>query len=133
MRVGNVRETVSSLRSYFFLVGILGAVSNFLGVFKQQSAVAIGAAAVGLVVAAVFVYLAVAFKSLIVSAPGRIQQLIVAGVGLILVSAALNAVSNVTIAAAQAVGAVLIGAYLIFNVRRLAADAAKTASSGPVA
>ena len=124
-----MKETVRSLRAYFFLVGIVSGGNHIvsLNVMAQTDAMElIGSAitVVGLGVAIAYVYLGVRLKYLLVTSPQQITAVLIAGAIFLMVVLLLNLLGGMgTGALLYAFFGLLITWYLYANARRLAGEA----------
>jgi hypothetical protein len=121
-----MRETVGSLRLYFVIVAAIGIYSNVLMVLKQPTLLNVVLAVAGVALAAAYLYLAASLKRLIVEAPLRVQQVIMASAALVIVIAVIYLLMGSLLGAAEEGLSLLIIVYLWLNVRRLLAE-----SQGP--
>lgn len=134
-----MRESVRSIRTYFFIVGIVGGGAAVLNLLQLRLGFQTLMSLLALGLAAAFLYVAIRFNDLLVSSPDRIQQLVLANASIgtvnILVTTLItlnrSAVFWVALAYVAAVLAMLWGIayYLITNVRRLSAVAQTPAVS----
>jgi peptidoglycan/LPS O-acetylase OafA/YrhL len=115
------------MRAYLLLVGVLIAASNIWGAIRVQSTIAVATAVVSVGVAVVYVYLGLMLPSLVVKAPLRARQLLLAGGALILIAAVMNAMTSWSLAGIQALAGIAIVSYLYVNIGRLSAEAAQKA------
>ena len=124
-----MKETVGSLRAYFFLAGIASAGNHIVNLNVMTRTGAIGAigvtiTVVGLSLAIAYVYLGVRLKFLLVASPQQITAVLIAGavfLGLLLL---------LSLLAGLRIGALiytligwLITWYLYVNAKRLAREA----------
>jgi hypothetical protein len=119
-----IRETAGSLRAYFIVVALLAGVPNLLALFAQPIGLntLFCLASVGL--AAAYMYLGVRLKTLLVTSPGQVLAVILAGgvlivIGLV-VSLAYGSIGGAVMAALE----LLVVWYLYVNARRLSSEAA---------
>ena|SRR5438094_1376548 len=127
-----LRETARSLRAYLLLVGGLGTVGQVYQVVASEGgAFARFLALIGLVISLAYVWLGISFRSLLSTAPSRIEQLLIAGAAYSILLAVIVGVLSPKPeerggALAQGLVGLLITLYLLRNVRRLAREAAGT-------
>jgi hypothetical protein len=126
-----MRETARSLRAYFIVVGLLSGVPNVLALLAEPMGLGtvFSLAAVGLAVA--YLYLGIRLKVLLLTAPGQITTVILAGGALIIVALIISLLAGSAPGLIQAVIGLLITWYLYTNVRRLASESAANAASSP--
>ena len=131
-----LQETPRSLRAYLILVGIFGTAGQIYqvvlapegGPFTRLLGL------VGLVIGVAFLWVGITFRSLLASAPNRIEQLLIVGaVYSILLTLIVGVMSPKPEerggALAQGLIGLLITLYLLRNVRRLAREAKGPGSS----
>jgi hypothetical protein len=119
-----LKETVGSLRAYFVLVAVLGAVVNVVNLFSGASWLVAAIAVVGFGFCVAYFYLGVRLKHLLATAPGQITGVLIAGaVFLVLVFVIDAASAGLGATEVRPIGGLLITWYLLRNVRRLAAEA----------
>lgn len=124
-----MQETPRSLKAYLILVGILGAAGQIyqvvlspeVGPFTRLLGL------VGLVISVAFLWVGITFRSLLSTAPNRIEQLLIVGaVYSILLTLIVGVMSPRPEerggALAQGLIGLLITLYLLRNVRRLARE-----------
>jgi len=126
-----MRETVRSMRIYLFLSGALSSLIYLSHVVAADSSlVARAVASVGLVTAAGLLYVAVAIRSLLVEAPGRILGILHANMAYAAVILALSLVAlGANGGAGKVVFGLLILVYLRANVIRLAKEESASAET----
>jgi len=116
-------ETVKSLRAYFFLVGVVG-VAVYL---YQLSLHPFGPfdifAILGVVAGVSYLYLGAQLPVLLVSAPPRPQWIVLASGALLAINLVVCIALGVTDGASRSIWGLLIVAYLVGNLRRLAREA----------
>ncbi len=127
-----LQETPRSLRAYLILVGILGTVAQLGGALSPESRpVGRLLSLIGIAIAVAYAWLGFSFKSLITSAPRRIEQVLIAGAVYSIALAVIVVVvypssEEATAALARAAVGLVITLYLLKNVRRLAREAQTT-------
>jgi len=124
-----LQETPRSLRAYLILVGVLGTGAQLAGALSAEAG-PIGrlVSLIGIAITVGYAWLGFAFKSLISSAPRRIEQVLIAGAVYSIAVAVLVVVVYPSSEAAggalvRAAGGLLITLYLLKNVKRLAREA----------
>ena len=130
-----MKETVRSLRAYFFLVGIVSG-GNYivsLNVMAQTDTMElIGTTftVVGLGLAIAYVYLGVRLKYLLITSPQQITVILIAGAIFLMVVLLLSLLGGLRIGALlYAFFGLLITWYLYANANRLAGEARGTGSA----
>src|SRR2546426_2522395 len=125
-----LQETPRSLRAYLLLVGALGIVGQVYRVVlsSEEGPFTRVLALIGLVISVAYVWLAISFRSLILAAPSRIEQILIAGAAYSIVLGVIVGVLSPQpeergSALAQGLVGLLITLYLLRNVRRLARGA----------
>ncbi len=126
------KETTRSLRAYLILAGILGTAGQVAGALSAEAyPISRLLSFVGIAIALAYAWLGFAFKSLITSAPRRIEQVLIAGAGYSIALAAIAAIVAIALRSSEEAGGALVrGAlglvitlYVLKNVRRLAREA----------
>ena len=121
-----MRETVRSLRLYFVLTAVLGGALNLVALQRPSGVVANVVSVVGIAFALAYLYLGLRLGRLLVTSPGQITAVLVAGAVFLVLLLALDALSGFQGGSlVQVVVGLLITWYLYVNVRRLAAESAK--------
>ena len=119
-----MRETVSSMRAYLILSGLLATVSYLGQIVASQGAIATALALAGLALSLGYLYIGIKFKRLIVLAPSKVLGILKLGGGFLLLILILSLLGGAGVAGVPAVGAgLLITWYLFVNARRLASEA----------
>ena len=123
------QETPRSLRAYLILFGILGTAGQVAGALSAEAyPISRLLSFVGIGIALNYAWVGFAFKSLITSAPRRIEQVLIAGAGYSIILAAIVAIAlrsseEAGGALSRAAVGLVITLYLLKNVRRLAREA----------
>lgn len=124
-----LQETPRSLRVYLLLVGVLGTAAQFYAILSPEGG-ALGRllSLIGLAVSVAYVWLGISLRSLLSTAPRRVEQVLIAGaVYSILLAFIVGVLSPESqergSAIARGIVGLLITLYLLRNVRRLARDA----------
>ena len=118
-----MRETVGSLRWYFWIVAVIGVYSNVLAVFEQTQPLSIALAIIGVALAVMFAYLALTLKTRIIEAPAGLQPWLLGGASLVVVTVLIHLVQRSIMGVAEGGLSLLVIGYLWLNVQRLAAEA----------
>jgi hypothetical protein len=121
---GFLKETVGSLRLYFVIVGVVSGLLNITGFARGVTVLGVVLLSVGLVLSAGYLYVGIRMRAMLLTSPVRIQQLLYANTGLVVINAANSLVSGYTRGLVQAGVTLAITVYLLFSVRRLAAEMA---------
>ena len=122
-----LRETVRSLRIYFFFVGILGGVANVLALLRAVPNLITWVSVVGLGFALTSIYFGVRLKQLLVASPSLITGVLIAAGAFLVIMFFVDAASGVPgTTPVQPIVGVLFTWYLWRNVRRLAAEMHRT-------
>ena len=127
-----MRETVGSMRAYFVLSGILGALMNAgLIALGRANLVALSLGMIGMVSAIAFVYMGVRLPALVAASSAIAPRiLVVTGVYLfLLLLVGLDSASHGAGLVVKSVIGLLITWYLWRNFRRLATEAATRAAA----
>jgi len=122
-----LRETVRSLRIYFFFVGILGGVANVLALLRAVPNLITWVSVVGLGFALTSIYFGVRLKQLLVASPSLITGVLIAAGAFLVIMFFVDAglgVSGTT--PLQPIVGLLFTWYLWRNVKRLAAEMHQT-------
>ena len=121
-------ETVGTLRVYFVLAGIFKGYLDVAILMRRSSIIVTVFALAGLGIACALLYLGLRLKPLVRTAPGRIQQVLMA-VGVLIVAALIvNLLNRSIVGALGNLFGLAILWYLHSNTRRLRAEAAQTAT-----
>jgi hypothetical protein len=124
-----LQETPRSLRAYLLLVGVLGTVGQVYRLLAPEGGPFTRLLAlIGLVISLAYVWLGISFRSLLSSAPSRIEQLLIAGAAYSILLAVIVGVMSPQpeergSALVQGLVGLLITLYLLRNVRRMAREA----------
>ena len=118
-----LKESARSLRAYFFVSGIIALLGQ-LFLWRHQGVgnlVHLLVSLVGLAIAACFVYVALAFRTLIRTSPGRIAGVLYASIGYhigyYLLTSAMGVKPNPIV---PFVGT-MVDLYLLYSVQRISA------------
>lgn len=127
-----MRETLGSMRAYFVLTGILGAVMNVgLVALGQSNVIGLALGVIGMLSAIAFLYMGVRLPALVAAASAIVPRILVITIVylvlLLLLGLALGA-NGVGLVLQSAVG-LLISWYLLRNFRRLAKEAATSSAT----
>ena len=125
-----MKETVGSLRAYFFIVSILGGISSLLlltGLVASLTGLGIALMLATICLAAAYLYLAIGFKRLIVEAPERVRTIIMFGGVMVASVLVLNLIQGSVQGMIQGAFGLLIVWYLLGNTARLSAEAVEAA------
>lgn len=118
------KETVGTLRAYFFIVGVLGGAFNVFALLATPLGVSSVVSLGGLAIAGAFLFLGLRLKELIVTAPKVCEQIVIGAAVVAVVMAITNVLLGASpIAGIQTVGWLIIAWYLVTNLRRLSAAA----------
>lgn len=120
-------ETIGSLRVYFLVVAVLGGLSNAFALAVSPLSLLSLAYGASLVLALAFLYVGIRLRYLVENAPRQAQGVMLGAGALLLVSAAVNLLSGAIAGVIQAVIGLALVWYLIFNLKRLSAQAGSTA------
>jgi hypothetical protein len=122
-----MRETERSLRDYFLLVGIVSGALNVAWFVQAKSRSTVEAvfALVSIALCAWFIISGIFFKRLLRSAPGQLRLLLFACMAMALVTVTLCIIASTKnyYNLIRPIVVILICAYLLINVNRLAREA----------
>ena len=115
-----MRETVSSIRAYFILSGLLATLSYASAITSSGGGIAAVLGVLGLALSLAYVYLGVRFKTLLNAAPNQIFLVLKAGAAFLIVVLLLAVAGGAGLAGVFGFGfGLLITWYLYVNSRRL--------------
>ena len=122
-----LQETPRSLRIYLLLVGGLGTAGYLYQVLSEGAPLVRLFALLGLAVSIAFLWVGMSFRSLIISAPARIEQVLIVGAAFsVLLGLVVGVLSPVADerggAIVEALGGLLVTLYLLRSVRRIARE-----------
>jgi hypothetical protein len=115
-----MRETLGSLKAYFWIVGLLTVGAN-LGVLDKPSGGVLPRllGTLGIALGCCFVYLGASLRKLMMPAPTPVYSILAASCVLVAVNMAMALIRNPPGAVLPFIG-LLVNWYLFVNVRRLA-------------
>lgn len=125
-----MRETVSSIRAYFILSGLLAALSYASTISASGGGIAAVLGVCGLALSLAYLYLGFRFKTLLTAAPNQILLVLKAGAAFLIIVLLLAVAGGAGLAGVFGFGlGLLITWYLYVNSKRLVAETQKPATN----